>query len=66
MPSSIIAAIKYDPVSSRLRVIYISGMVYDYKDVPEEIYVVMKTAFSKETFLNKYIKGKYEFEKVEN
>jgi hypothetical protein len=40
-------------------------LVYDYKKVPEKIYRAMKNAGSKGTFLNKYIKEKYEFEKIE-
>lgn len=64
MPSSVVAAIKYDAAASVLRVIFVSGMIYDYKNVPEEIYKAMKTASSKGTFLNTEIKGKYEFEKI--
>lgn len=65
MPSSVVAAIKYDVYSSTLRVIYVSGMVYDYKNVPIEVFEAMKAAFSKGTFLNQHIKGNYEFEKIE-
>jgi len=65
MPSSVVAAIKYDASSSTLRVVYVSGMVYDYKNVPEEVYLAMKTSFSKGTFLNQHIKGKYKFEKMQ-
>jgi len=65
MPSSVVAEIKYDNVSHALSVVYVSGLVYEYKNVPEEIYAAMKTAFSKGIFLNKYIKGKYEFRKIE-
>jgi hypothetical protein len=65
MPSSVVARIEYDTLSHTLRIVYVSGMMYDYKNVPEQIYAAMKTAFSKGTFLNKYIKGKYEFDKVE-
>ena len=64
MPSSVVAAIKYDAPSSTLRVIYTSGLVYDYKNVPEEVFTAMKTSFSKGAFLNQHIKGKYEFEKI--
>jgi len=64
MPSSVVAEIKYDNLSHTLRIIYVSGIIYDYKNVPEQIYIAMKTSFSKGTFLNQYIKGKYEFEKV--
>jgi len=38
MPSSVVAEIKYDNVSHALSVVYVSGLVYDYKNVPEEIY----------------------------
>jgi hypothetical protein len=64
MPSSVVAAIRYDPGTDTLRVIYVSGRVYDYKNVPEKIYKEMKEAFSKGEFLNKHIKPKYEFEKI--
>jgi uncharacterized Fe-S cluster-containing MiaB family protein len=58
MPSSVVAAIKYDADTSTLRVIYVSGSVYDYKEVPEKVYKEMKEAFSKGEFLNKHIKPK--------
>ena len=64
MPSSVVAAIRYDNSSSTLRVVYVSGAVYDYKKVPEEVYTEMKKAFSKGEFLNKEIKPKYPFEKI--
>jgi len=64
MPSSVVAAMTYDPGSSTLRVRFVSGMVYDYKNVPEKVFKQMKNAASKGTFLNQYIKGNYEFEKV--
>ena len=65
MPSSVVAAIKYDEITSTLRVVYVSGSVYDYKEVPEKIFKEMKTAFSKGEFLNKHIKPNYEFEKIQ-
>lgn len=64
MPSSVVATIRYDINSSTLRVVYVSGAVYDYKKVPEEIYNEMKKAFSKGEFLNKQIKPNYEFKKI--
>jgi hypothetical protein len=39
-------------------------MVYDYKDVPEEVYKAMKTSGSKGIYLNTHIKGNYKFEKI--
>jgi hypothetical protein len=64
MPSSVVAAIRYDATISTLRVIYVSGSVYDYKQVPEKVYKEMRTASSKGEFLNKRIKSNYEFEKI--
>ena len=63
MPSSVVAGIKYNTLSHTLRIVYVSGIMYDYKKVPEQTYAAMKSAFSKGTFPNKYIKGKYEFDK---
>ncbi len=65
MPSSVVRAIRYDTSTHTLRVVYVSGMVYDYKKVPVKVYEAMKNATSKGTFLNYHIKGKYEFERVE-
>jgi hypothetical protein len=64
MPSSVVANMKYDAERAILRVIFMSGNIYDYKNVPERVYNEMRTAGSKGTFLNKYIKGTYEFEQV--
>ena len=65
MPSSVVSGIKYDPTKQVLRVYYVSGMVYDYKKVPPQVYQSMIKAFSKGTYLNRYIKGHYDFEKVQ-
>ena len=64
MPSSVVAAIRYDEKSSKLRIIFQSGSIYDYLKVPEQVYNNMKKASSKGEFLNKEIKPNYEFEKI--
>ncbi|ACU64176.1 KTSC domain-containing protein [Chitinophaga pinensis] len=64
MPSSVVYKMHYDQETATLRVIFVSGMVYDYKNVPEEVYQAMKTSGSKGTYLNKHIKGHYAYEKV--
>jgi hypothetical protein len=64
MPSAVISGIKYDPATQVLRVYFVSGMVYDYKNVPPHVYDAMINSFSKGIYLNRYIKGHYEFEKV--
>lgn len=64
MPSSVVARYTYDAAKQVLRVVFVSGLVYDYKDVPPEVYAAMKASGSKGAFLNTEIKGKYAFEKV--
>jgi hypothetical protein len=63
MPSSVVSSMHYDPGSSTLTIVYVSGEVYDYLEVPESKYKAMKSSGSKGTYLNKYIKGHYEFKK---
>lgn len=64
MPSSVVSHISYNAQTATLRITYVSGTVYDYLDVPEDVYNEMKKAFSKGTYLNLHIKGKYDFVKV--
>jgi hypothetical protein len=63
MPSSVVAAFHYYPAKDILRIVYTSGEIYDYKDVPADVYERMRHARSKGVFLNKEIKGKFTFEK---
>jgi len=64
MPSSVIASIQYNEQLHTLRVIFVSGMVYDYLNVPPGIYAAMKRSGSKGTYLNRYIKGHFDFKKI--
>ncbi|KAA2245851.1 KTSC domain-containing protein [Chitinophaga agrisoli] len=64
MPSTVVSAMHYDPDSATLRIIFRSGMVYDYMDVPPAVYDAMRNAGSKGKYLNRFIKGKYAFEKI--
>jgi len=64
MPSSVVARFSYNSTKSTLKVIYTSGAVYEYEDVPEDVYNAMRVSFSKGTFLNTEIKGKYNYKKL--
>jgi hypothetical protein len=64
MPSTVIKSMSYNPATKRLRIVYVSGLVYEYKNVPQTVYAEMQTAFSKGTYLNQHIKGHYNFEKI--
>jgi hypothetical protein len=61
MPSSVVSYFTYFPSSETLRIRFVSGIVYDYINVPISIYRDMKEAYSKGTYFNKYIKDKFEF-----
>jgi hypothetical protein len=45
-------------------VTFVSGIIYEYKSVPEKIYESMRNSFSKGRFLNEHVKGKFSFEKI--
>lgn len=64
MPSSVVAHMIYHAETRVLRIVFVSGMVYDYKEVPEAVYLAMKSSGSKGIYLNTHIKGHYAFEKV--
>ena len=64
MPSTVISSINYDAATSTLKITFVSGMIYDYKNVPEKVYHALKTSGTKGICLNQHIKGKYLFEKI--
>jgi hypothetical protein len=64
MPSTVIAHIDYDAVHCVLRIVFLSGAVYEYLQVPEAVYESLKQYREKGIFLNKFIKGKYAYKKV--
>ena len=64
MPSSVVASFRYNAETHVLRIYFVSVAVYDYKDVPEEVYMAMKKSGSKGFFLNKEIKEKYSFDRI--
>ena len=62
--SSNVKAIGYDPVDSVLEVKFNSGAVYQYRDVPEEVYNDFMIASSKGKFLWNHIRDVYEYERI--
>ncbi len=64
MPSSVISTFKYFPETKILRITYVSGKIYDYINVSVQVYDALKQSDSKGNYLNKYIKGKYKYEKI--
>jgi hypothetical protein len=64
MPSTVIANMFYNASTETLRITFVSGMIYDYKNVPEEVYNALKASGAKGVYLNQHIKSKYSFEKI--
>lgn len=58
--SSNIKSIGYD--GTDLYVEYLSGSVYQYKNVPQGQFESLKTAESKGRFMNENIKGKFNYD----
>ncbi|HKG05053.1 MAG TPA: KTSC domain-containing protein [Pedobacter sp.] len=62
MPSTVVEKFEYDPEHKILTIVFKSGRVYQYKDVPYDAYISLRAARSKGRYLNKNIKGVYEYE----
>ncbi|HEX2787812.1 MAG TPA: KTSC domain-containing protein [Ignavibacteria bacterium] len=63
--STSVRSIGYDEATKTLEVKFIDGDVYQYFKVPEKIYLDLLTASSIGAYLNKEIKGKFEYRKME-
>jgi KTSC domain len=64
MPSSVIKTFNYNDSSNTLRIVYVSGAVYEYLGVPVSEYEAMKAAKSKGKHLNLKIKPGYAYRKI--
>ncbi len=62
--SSNIASIGYDENTQTLDVEFLSGSVYQYYNVPVNMYEQLMQAGSKGRFLNTYIKNAYPYSRV--
>lgn len=62
--SSNIASIGYDENSATLEIEFLNGGVYQYFDVPKNIYDAMMSASSHGQYLAQSIKGRFRFSKV--
>ena len=64
MPSTVIRSIEYNAANAVLTIVFVTGSVYDYFDVPQEVYEQFKSFREKGVFYNEQIKGKYRFARV--
>lgn len=62
--SSNIAAIGYDPETETLEVEFLNSSVYEYLNVPENIYNNLMAASSHGAYLNREIRDRYSFRQI--
>ncbi|MBU3036477.1 KTSC domain-containing protein [Tritonibacter mobilis] len=62
--SSNIASIGYDPGTETLEVEFLNSSIYQYFNVPENMYEQLMAEPSKGRFLNTYIKNAYPYSRV--
>ena len=65
MPSSVIAAIDYQPEHQRLLVRFVSGALYAYEAVPEAIYRGFHAADSKGRYFSRRVRDRYAFRRLD-
>ena len=54
-------SVNYDEGSRRLVITFRSGSVYEYTDVPREVYVGIMAAPARGVYFNTYVKDRYPF-----
>lgn len=64
MPSTNIASIGYDQPTETLEVEFLNSTIYQYFNVPMNMYEQLMQAGSKGKFLNTYIKNAYPYSRV--
>lgn len=62
--SSNVSSIGYDPATETLEVEFWSGWVYQYYNIPENVYEQLIKASSKGRFLHTQIKNAYPYSRV--
>ncbi|MGA1980727.1 MAG: KTSC domain-containing protein [Sedimentisphaerales bacterium] len=62
--SSNIEAIGHDVAAQELHVRFLSGDLYVYHGVPQEVYDDLMASSSKGSYLNRVIKERYEYTKM--
>lgn len=64
VPSTNISSIGYDEVTETLEIEFLNGTIYQYFNVPKNMYDQLMQAGSKGKFLNTYIKNAYPYSRV--
>ncbi len=65
MPSSVIRRFAYAEAARRLRILFVSGDVYEYANVPPKVIADFRAAPSKGRFFGPHIRDRYPYRRVE-
>ncbi|MEH6308256.1 KTSC domain-containing protein [Olivibacter sp. CPCC 100613] len=63
MPSTVIDTVYYNADTEVLQILFTTGLLYFYYDVPPAIYEGLIHSPSKGSFFNKNIRGRYPFKR---
>lgn len=66
MPSSVIRRFIYDADQRQLEILFVTGRLYRYFDVPPDVAKAMRGSFSKGEFFNARIRDRYRVERLES
>jgi lysyl-tRNA synthetase class 2 len=61
MPSTVIRRFDYDPDAQALDVLFTTGRLYRYQDVPQAVVDEFRAAFSKGRYFNAHIRDAYDY-----
>jgi hypothetical protein len=64
MPSTVIRSIEYSAAAAVLTIVFVTGSVYEYYGVPQDVYDQFKSYREKGVFYNGRIRNKYRFARV--
>ncbi len=62
--SSNLASVGYDDVTQTLEIEFLSGSIYQYYNVPEDMYKQIMGAGSKGRFFHQYIRNAYPYSRI--
>jgi hypothetical protein len=64
MPSTVIRSFRYDRQRHELHVVFQTGRVYTYLEIPDDVYEGLATALSRGQYFNQHIRGNYAFRRA--
>ena len=62
--SSNLASVGYDATTQTLEIEFLSRSIYQYYNVPENMYTQLRTAGSKGKFFHQYIRNAYPYSRI--